>query len=115
MDVVVIVERQEFVAGELCPIVGDDGVWNPEPVDDISEEQYRLLGFDLSDRSSLDQLGELVDSYQQVGIAPGGFLQRPNHVQSPHGERPCDGDGLEGLGREVRLPRIVLPSLVGAY
>ena len=70
---VVITERQELVAGELCPIVSDDGVWNPEPVDDISEEQYRLLGFDLSDRSSLDPLGELVNSYQQVGVAHGGF------------------------------------------
>ena len=99
----------------MCTIVGDDGVWNPEPVDDISEEQYRLLGFDLSDRTSLDPLGELVNSYQQVGVAPGGFLQRPNHVQSPHGKQPRDGDGLEGLSREVRLPRIVLTSLVGAY
>ena len=115
MDVVVVVERQESMTGELCSIIGDDGVWNPEHVDNISEEQYRLLGFDLSDRSSLDPLGELVDSYQQVGIAPGGFLQRPNHVQSPYGERPCDGDGLEGLGQEVRLPRIVLTSLAGAY
>ena len=50
-----------------------------------------------------------------MGIALGGFLQRPNHVQSPYGERPSDGDGLEGLGQEVRLPRIVLTSLAGAY
>ena len=85
------------MSGKLCTIVGDDGVWNPEPMDDISEEQYRLLRFDLGDRSSLDPLGELVNSYQQVGIAPGGFLQRPNHVQFPHDEWPCDGDGLEGL------------------
>ena len=73
-DVVVVAERQEFVAGELCPIVGDDGVWNPEPMDDISEEQYCLLRFDLSDQTSLDPLGELVNSYQQMGIAPGGLL-----------------------------------------
>ena len=83
VDVVVVTERQKFMSGEFCPIVGDDGVWNPEPVDDISEEQYRLLEFDLSDRTSLDPFGELVNSYQQVGVAPGGFLQRPNHVQ-PH-------------------------------
>ena len=112
---VVVTERQKFMSGELCPIVGDDGVWNSKPVDDVCEEQYCLLGFDLSDRSSLDPLGELVNGYQQVGIAPRGFLQRPNHVQSPYGERPCDGDGLEGLGWEVRLPRIVLTSLAGAY
>ena len=69
----------------------------------------------MSDRSSLDPLGELVNSYQQVGVAPGSFLQRPNHIQPPHGERSRDGDGLEGLGREVRLPCIVLASLAGAY
>ena len=82
-DVVVIAEHQESVTGELCPIVGDDGVWYPEPVDDISEEQYRLLRFDLSDRSSLDPLGELVNSYQQVGVAPGAFCRGPT-MSSPH-------------------------------
>ena len=62
------------MAGELSPIVGDDGIWNPEPMDDISEEQHRLLGFDSGDRTSLDPFGEPVNSYQQVGVAPGGFL-----------------------------------------
>ena len=37
-DVVDVVERQELVVGELRPIVSDDGVRNPEPMDDISEE-----------------------------------------------------------------------------
>ena len=114
-DVVVVAECQEFLASELCPIVGDDGVWNPEPMDDVSEEQHRLLGFDSIDRTSLDPFGELIDCYQQMGVASGGLLQRPNHVEPPHGERPCNGDGLEGLGREVHLPRIVLASLAGAY
>ena len=50
-----------------------------------------------------------------MGVAPEGLLQRPNHVEPPHNEWPCNGDGLEGLGREVRLPRIVLASLAGAY
>ena len=103
------------MAGELCPVVSDDGVWNAEPMDDIGEEQHRLLGLDSIDRTSLVPLGELIDCYQQMGEAPGGLLQRPNHVKPPHGKRPCDGDGLEGLGREVRLLRIVLTSLAGAY
>ena len=114
-DVVIIAERQELVAGELCPVVSDDGVWNPEPTDDISEEQHRLLGFDLIDRASLNPFGELIDCYQQMGVAPRGLLQRPNHVEPPHGKRPCNGDGLEGLGQEVRLPCVVLSSLTGAY
>ena len=63
-DVVVVVERQELVAGELCPIVSDDGVWNPEPMEDVSEEQHRLVGLDSIDRTSLDPLGELIDRYQ---------------------------------------------------
>ena len=111
----VIAERQELVAGELCPIVGDDGVWNSESMDDISEEQHRLFGFDLIDWTSLDPLGELIDRNQQMGVASRGLLQRPNHVEPPYGEWPCNGDGLEGLGREVCLPRIVLASLAGAY
>ena len=63
-DVVVIAEHQEFVAGELRPIIGDDGVQNPKPMDDIGEEQHCLLGFDSIDRTSLDPLGELIDCYQ---------------------------------------------------
>ena len=73
-DVVVVAERQELVVSELCPIVSDDGVWNPEPMDDISEEQHCLLGFDSSDRTSLDPLGELIDRYQQMGVALRGLL-----------------------------------------
>jgi hypothetical protein len=72
--VVVVAERQEFLAGELCPIVGDDGVRNPEPMDDVSEEQYRLLRFDSIDRTSLDPFGELIDCYQQMGVASRGLL-----------------------------------------
>ena len=69
-DVAVVAECQELVAGELRPIVGDDGIWDFEPVDDIRKEQHRLLGFDLSDRTSLDPFGEFVDSYQQMGVTP---------------------------------------------
>ena len=112
---VVVAERQEFLADELCPIIGDDGVWNRKPVDDVSEEQHRLLGLDLIDRTSLDPFGEFIDYYKQVGVAPGGLLQRPDHVEPPHGKWPCDGDSLEGLGREVHLLRIVLASLAGVY
>ena len=115
MDVVVVAERQELVAGELRPIVGDDGIWDSEPVDDIRKEQHCLLGFDLGDWTSLDPFGEFVDGYEHMGIAPGCLLQRPNHVQPPHGEWPCDRDGLEGLGREVRLSSVVLASFARAY
>jgi hypothetical protein len=35
MDMVVVAKLQELSTGELGVIVGDDGVRNPEPVDDI--------------------------------------------------------------------------------
>ena len=62
--VVVVAERQEFLARELGAVVGDDRVRDPEPEDDVSEELDCLLGFDLADGSSLDPFGELVDRYQ---------------------------------------------------
>ena len=59
-DVVVVVEPKEFLPCELCVIVGYDGVWDPESVDDVREEQHGLLGFDHGDQSSLYPLHELV-------------------------------------------------------
>ena len=91
---IVVAERQEFLAHELSAVVSDDQVRNPESKDYVGEEQHCLLGFDLADGSNLDPLGELVDRYQQVGEAPGRFLPRTDEVQSPHGKRPHDGDGL---------------------
>jgi hypothetical protein len=37
-DVVLVAELQELPVSKLRPIVGDDGVRHPEPVDDVSEE-----------------------------------------------------------------------------
>jgi hypothetical protein len=37
-DVVVVAKLQEFSAGKLGPIVGDDGVWHPKPVDDVRKK-----------------------------------------------------------------------------
>ena len=59
-DVVVIVELEEFLPHELCAVVDYDGVWDPELVDDVREEQHGLLGFDHSDWPSLHPLCELV-------------------------------------------------------
>jgi hypothetical protein len=49
MDVVLIIEPKEFLPRELCAVVGDDGVWDPKPVDDVAEEEHDLLGFELGD------------------------------------------------------------------
>jgi hypothetical protein len=46
LDVVILAEVQELPAGELGAIVGDDGVRDPEAMDDVGEERHRLLGPD---------------------------------------------------------------------
>jgi hypothetical protein len=55
-DVVVITEVHELVPYEMCAIVRDNGVWEPEAMDDIHEESHRLLGLDVGERSDLDLL-----------------------------------------------------------
>src|SRR6185312_626332 len=110
-----VAERQEFLACELGAVVGDDRIRDPEPKDDVGEEQNRLLGFDLADVSSLDPLGEFVDRHQQVGEAPGRLLQWTDEVQSPHGKRPRDGDGLQSMGREMSFSSVELATLAGPH
>jgi hypothetical protein len=40
---VIVAELQEFYAGELGAVVGDDGVRHPKPVDDVGKERHDLL------------------------------------------------------------------------
>jgi hypothetical protein len=40
----------------MCAIIGDDGIWDPEVVDDVYEEEHRMFRLDLCDWSSLDPL-----------------------------------------------------------
>jgi hypothetical protein len=63
-DVVILAEVQELSAGELGAVVGDDGVWDPEAMDDVGEERHRLLEPDAVQRSDLDPLGEFVNGDQ---------------------------------------------------
>ena len=63
-DVVLIAEADKFFAGELGAVVGDDGVRDPEAVDDVGEELDYFLSADPSDGPGLDPLGELVDGYK---------------------------------------------------
>ena len=51
----------------------------------------------------------------QVSEAPGRLLQRADEVQPPHGKWPRDGDGLQSVGREVRLSSIELATLAGPH
>ena len=115
LDVLFIVESNEFLACELRAVVCDDGVQYSEAMDDVEEEQHSLLGHDRGDRSSFDPFCELVYGDKQVGVAPRHLFERPNQVEPPDREGPRDGDHLECLGREVSLPSVVLAPLAGAY
>ena len=46
---------------------------------------------------------------------PGHLMQWADEVQSPHGERPCDGDGLQSVSQEVSLLGIELAALAGPH
>jgi hypothetical protein len=61
-DVVFVLELQELHAGKLGPVVGDDGIRYPEPMDDVSKERYGLLRPEVSDWALLDPLGKFVYS-----------------------------------------------------
>ena len=65
--------------------------------------------------SDLDPLGEFVDGDQQVRVAPCCLLQGTDEVQTPHSKRPSDGYHLQGLSGQVRLSRVELTPLAGAY
>jgi hypothetical protein len=53
---VIIAKIKELFAGELHVVVGDDGVWDPEEMDNISKEEHCLLRFDSRDWPSLNPL-----------------------------------------------------------
>jgi hypothetical protein len=55
-DMVIIAEIQKLFAGELCTVVGDNGVWDPEAMNNISKKEHRLFRFNSCDRPSLNPL-----------------------------------------------------------
>ena len=77
-DVLFIVESKEFLTGELCVVVHDDGVQYSKAMDDVEEEQYGLLRLDRGDQSSFYLFYELVYCDKQVGVSSGRLLERSN-------------------------------------
>ena len=51
----------QVVTYEIDPVIGDDGVGHPEPVDDVQEELDGVLGVDRGYRFCLYPFCELVD------------------------------------------------------
>jgi hypothetical protein len=78
-----VTELQEFPARELGPVVGDDGVWHSNTMDDVSEERHCLFRPYIRNGAYFYPLGKFVDRDQQVGEAPGRLSQGPDDVQ-PH-------------------------------
>jgi hypothetical protein len=74
-----------------------------------------LLRSDVSNGAGLNPLGKLVNGDEQVGEAPGCSLQGSDQVKPTNGERPCNGNGLQGMSQEMGLPYVVLASFTGAY
>ena len=74
-----------------------------------------MLRLDRGDWPSFDPFCELVYGDKQVGVSSGRLFERPNQIEPPDHERPCDGDHLECLCREVSLLSIVLTPFVGVY
>jgi hypothetical protein len=56
VDMVIIIETEELLAGELHAVVGDDGVWDPEAMNNVAKEEHHLLRLDLCDWLSLNPL-----------------------------------------------------------
>jgi hypothetical protein len=74
---VIIEEIEKLFTNESYTIVGNNGVWDPEAMDNICKEEHRLLKLDSCDWPSLDPLQKLVDGDKQVGEALGAFWSCP--------------------------------------
>jgi hypothetical protein len=110
-----VAELQEFLARELGPIVGDNGVWYSKMMDDVGEERHRMLCPEIRNGVYFYPLGKFVDRDQQVGEAPGRLPQGPDDVQPPYSERPCYGDGLQDVSRKVGFAGVELAPLAAAH
>jgi hypothetical protein len=68
--VAVVAETEELLPCDWVSL-SDDGVGDPEAMDNVREERHCLLGLDVGEGSNLDPFGELVDGDQQVRKALG--------------------------------------------
>ena len=51
----------EVFARKVGSVVGDDGIWHTESINNVQEELDGFLGINCSDRLGLYPFGELVD------------------------------------------------------
>jgi hypothetical protein len=70
-------------------------------MDNVTEEQHDLFGFDLGDRPHFYPFGELVNGDKKVCVASRCLLEGPNQIKPLDREWPHDGDCLERLGWQM--------------
>jgi hypothetical protein len=115
IDVIVITEIHDFFSGELSVVVSNDRVRNPKIENDVLDEIHGMFGANFSQGLRLDPLSKFIDHNEQVGQTLSRLLEGSKEVQTPHGERPSNGDRLEFLGQAANLSSEVLASSTGSY
>jgi hypothetical protein len=96
-DPVLVSEIEELFACEVGLVVYDDGIGHTKLIHDIQEKLDDFLGAGLDDQFCLNPLGEFVHRDKKVGETTRGFVERPDHVETPDRELPGEGDGLPGI------------------
>lgn len=70
VDVLFVIEFNEFSAHELSAIIHDDGIHDTISIDDLIDELNNFGCHNHCNGLSLEPLNELVDSHKEVVIAP---------------------------------------------
>jgi hypothetical protein len=115
VDVSVITEIQEIFSDEPSVVVGNDRVRNPKTKNHVLDEIHGMLGADFSQGLCLDPLSKFINRDEHVGQAPRRLLEGSQEVQTPHGERPGNGDRLEFLCWGMNLSSELVASSAGSY
>jgi hypothetical protein len=78
LDAKIFAVPMECIIGELGPVMSDDPVWDPDPVDNrLDEIDYKLF-VDFDHRGRFQPLGEFVDADVEIPVpfvSPGKWPQ----------------------------------------
>jgi hypothetical protein len=78
----------ECIIGELGPVVSDDSVWDPKPIDDGLDKLDCRLFVGLDHKDHFLPLGEFVDGDVEITVPSDGLGEWPQDIQPPYGEWP---------------------------
>jgi hypothetical protein len=88
LDAKILTVSLEHAVGELGPVVRDDPVRGPKPVDDGLDELNCGLLVDLDHRGCLRSFGELVDGDVHIPEPFDGPQEWAQDVQPPYDKQP---------------------------